>query len=119
MAGPAVGNQVSKAKPVGEAAGAASPACHTIRPIPARAMELALAITKPCERLFENGQQLLSSSFDNRARLRRRINLTRLCFLISGPAIGIRLGFRVAQAGCTGGSGGRRRLRNARGDLQT
>ncbi len=63
----------------------------------AKAMELALAITKPCGQLFDYGQQLLSSSFDNRTRLRARIDLTRLFFLVSGPAIGIILGFRVAR----------------------
>ncbi len=84
----------------------------------AEAMDLALSVNKSCERLFDFGQQLVATSFDNHNRLRSRIDLARLCFLITGPAIGIIFGFRVARGLNRSISQISVTLRDARGNLQ-
>jgi two-component system sensor histidine kinase HydH len=61
------------------------------------AMHLARAVAQPCEDLSELAQQLATGAFERRDRLRGRVNMARITFIIIGPALGILLGLRVAR----------------------
>ncbi len=61
------------------------------------AMDLARDVAKPCEELSELAQRLTDEAFQRRDRLRARVNVTRISFIILGPAVGILLGLWVAR----------------------
>ncbi|HEV3342432.1 MAG TPA: ATP-binding protein, partial [Pirellulales bacterium] len=61
------------------------------------AMHLARDVAKPCEELSELAQRLTDEVFQRRDRLRARVNVTRISFVILGPAVGILLGLWVAR----------------------
>ncbi len=62
------------------------------------AMSTARAVAEPCEALAELGQELTNDTFDRRDRLRTKVNMVRMVFMIIGPAIGILLGLRLPAA---------------------
>jgi two-component system sensor histidine kinase HydH len=61
------------------------------------AMHLARGVAKPCEELSELAQRLTDDAFQRRDRLRARVNIARVGFIIVGPAVGILLGLWVAR----------------------
>ena len=61
------------------------------------AMHLARAVAQPCEDLSELAQHLATEAFERRDRLRSRVNMARITFIIIGPALGILLGLSVAR----------------------
>ncbi|HWB10804.1 MAG TPA: ATP-binding protein [Pirellulales bacterium] len=61
------------------------------------ATRLARDVAKPCEELSELAQRLTDEAFQRRDRLRTRVNVTRISFVILGPAVGILLGLWVAR----------------------
>jgi two-component system, NtrC family, sensor histidine kinase HydH len=81
-------------------------------------MRLARAVTRPCEELFELGQRLTAESFARRDRLRVKVDMLRLSFVILGPAVGILLGARAARGLHRSLSQISVTLRDASGDLE-
>lgn len=81
-------------------------------------MRLARAVAKPCEELFELGQRLTAESFSRRDRLRQKVDVLRLSFVILGPAVGILLGARAARGLHRSLSQISVTLRDASGDLE-
>ncbi len=61
------------------------------------AMRLAKDVAQPCEELSQVAQGLTNEAFQRRDRIRTRVNLVRVAFMIVGPAIGILLGLWVAR----------------------
>lgn len=82
------------------------------------AMQLARAVMKPCEELAELAQRLTSEAFQRRDRLRAKVNVARVAFIIIGPAVGILLGLKVARGLHRSISEISVTLRGASGDLE-
>jgi len=82
------------------------------------AMQLARAVSQPCEELSGLAQRLTSDAFQRRDRLRARVDGARIAFIIVGPAVGILLGLRVARGLHRSISEISVTLRGASGDLE-
>lgn len=82
------------------------------------AMQLARAVTHPCEDLAELAQRLTSEAFQRRDRLRAKVDVARIAFIIVGPAVGILLGLKVARGLHRSISEISVTLRSASGDLE-
>lgn len=82
------------------------------------AMRLARAVAQPCDELSELAQRLTSEAFQRRDRLRAKVNVARIAFMIVGPAVGILLGLRVARGLHRSISEISVTLRTASGDLE-
>jgi two-component system, NtrC family, sensor histidine kinase HydH len=79
---------------------------------------LAQGVALACEELFELGQRLTSEAFQRRDRLRAKVNVARITFLVIGPAVGILLGLWVARGLHHSISEISVTLRGASGDLE-
>lgn len=58
---------------------------------------LAREMATHCVELFQLNEHMLAQSVEHREQLEWKLNLARIAFLIVGPAVGIYLGFRMAQ----------------------
>lgn len=54
-------------------------------------------VAQSCEELADLGQRLMNATFQQRDRLRTKLNMMRIAFIVVGPAVGILLGLHMAR----------------------